>query len=277
MGKFTRPLTVREVYESERYLHVVTAEDHLTRKAVKDFISKEDKQALMNLEEGKHRSPFYIKFTVSGNWNPNEWFNGFEFVNARDVKRSCHITWDDGFKDNADHNHIKLQLKRAVRWFVSGGWGVVWLEGDWDKGLINDFTIQFMSHPVERTGNTTTLGRFHAPAVALEMKTNGMKTLVTNQEVKPSGLVKVFVPLDRVDAEQHAVSTLMHELIHAHQYMSGTLALVWNGDKGKWDNVWKGAVVDTDEVPYRELPWEVEAFDKADLLAGYFYEEWGME
>lgn len=54
--------------------------------------------------------------------------------------------------------------------------------------------------------------------------------------------------------------TLMHELVHAEQFFTGRLATGnrWNGVEYKRGTTYK---------KYRELPWEVEAWDRQEQLA----------
>jgi hypothetical protein len=50
-------------------------------------------------------------------------------------------------------------------------------------------------------------------------------------------------------------TTVVHELVHVKQYIDGRLQ---DTPEGMY---WDGLRIDTATVPYRELPWEVEARD----------------
>lgn len=65
-----------------------------------------------------------------------------------------------------------------------------------------------------------------------------------------------------------ALAIMAHELVHAEQYHRGDLKLV--RDNYKWYDVWQGKRYtggSKSYEEYRELPWEVEAFARQDILA----------
>jgi hypothetical protein len=64
-----------------------------------------------------------------------------------------------------------------------------------------------------------------------------------------------YVIILRDDTIEHIRTTLAHELTHVHQYVRGDLV---EDDHGRM--FWKGKYINTSEVPYRELPWEIEAY-----------------
>ncbi len=80
--------------------------------------------------------------------------------------------------------------------------------------------------------------------------------------------------------------TLAHEFIHVRQYDSGDMKWDWDGDLVRWIKTWKGVEyspmrssnnykkMDTKEnVQYKELPWEAEAFGNSDKYAELLLEE----
>lgn len=56
------------------------------------------------------------------------------------------------------------------------------------------------------------------------------------------------------------INALFHELTHLRQTVTGQLE----------DNKWYGVVYDKDIVSYRDLPWEIDAFARADELTKKF-------
>lgn len=59
------------------------------------------------------------------------------------------------------------------------------------------------------------------------------------------------------------VETIFHELVHVKQIIDGRL-----DEDGR---TWKGRTYDTDKIPYKELPWEVEAFRLQRLMTKEFF------
>ena len=59
------------------------------------------------------------------------------------------------------------------------------------------------------------------------------------------------------------VETIFHELVHVKQIIDGRL-----DDDGR---TWKGKTYDTVKTPYKELPWEIEAFELQKLMANEFF------
>jgi hypothetical protein len=57
-------------------------------------------------------------------------------------------------------------------------------------------------------------------------------------------------------------NTLIHELIHAEQYHENRLT---HTDDKQWFK-WKGEEVSNKYKNYFELPWEAEAYTRADIL-----------
>ena len=63
------------------------------------------------------------------------------------------------------------------------------------------------------------------------------------------------IEIDNTQDEKEYVSTLFHELIHVEQRLRG-----YHQHRYSWTDYckWKGEVV-TDDVPYKDQPWEKEA------------------
>lgn len=63
------------------------------------------------------------------------------------------------------------------------------------------------------------------------------------------------------------LKTVMHEMIHVEQFVSGRLKhRFYPQKKILWDNI----EVDIDAVSYYDLPWEIEAFDQEGELFDKF-------
>jgi len=72
-------------------------------------------------------------------------------------------------------------------------------------------------------------------------------------------LITVLLNAKVLPSFKDMAETLGHEMVHVEQYMTGRLARdgyhhVWNGQK----HVGRGATYES----YRNLPWEIEAFDR---------------
>jgi predicted metallopeptidase len=59
------------------------------------------------------------------------------------------------------------------------------------------------------------------------------------------------------------VTTIFHELVHVKQIIDGRL-----DEDGR---TWKGKTYDTTKTPYKELPWEIEAFRLQRLMTKEFF------
>ena len=59
--------------------------------------------------------------------------------------------------------------------------------------------------------------------------------------------------------------TLAHEMVHVKQYAKGEINV--------WLNKWHKQKIDTDTVPYEQLPWEIEANTYERLLYNIYKEE----
>lgn len=63
--------------------------------------------------------------------------------------------------------------------------------------------------------------------------------------------ISFVIEVRQSDSEEEKLKTLAHEMVHVKQYIRGEL--------NEQMSVWRGHKVDSDEIPYAEQPWEVEA------------------
>jgi hypothetical protein len=56
------------------------------------------------------------------------------------------------------------------------------------------------------------------------------------------------------DTEEEMLKTIAHEMIHCSQYSRGEL--------NETMTMWRGRLVNSDEIPYHEQPWEIAAESK---------------
>ena len=70
------------------------------------------------------------------------------------------------------------------------------------------------------------------------------------------------IEMDNTQSESDYVATLIHELVHVEQRLRGRHQhrVAWT-DYSKWE----GSVV-SDDTPYRQQPWEIEAYRLEDKL-----------
>ena len=67
------------------------------------------------------------------------------------------------------------------------------------------------------------------------------------------------------------ICTLAHELVHVEQNVSKRLVYKFDKDVNKLLVNWEGKHLgESSQIPYRERPWEVEAFSKEQILADMF-------
>ena len=122
----------------------------------------------------------------------------------------------------------------------------------------------------------------HAKHVDITLKMSAAKLLV---EDGTRGLCKAthgnhikgapttfIVTLQRDMPWTWTVTTFAHEMVHVHQFATGRLRYRWDFELGKWLASWEnGEWKDKDAIPYRERPWEVEAYAKeTDLREAFF-------
>ena len=75
-----------------------------------------------------------------------------------------------------------------------------------------------------------------------------------DQEVRPR---EFTIEMDKDIGVRPALVALAHEIIHVKQYATGVLQ---DGDDATC--FWKGIPYDLNEVEYKDLPWEIEAFSQ---------------
>ena len=114
-------------------------------------------------------------------------------------------------------------------------------------------TLKIKIHVRKTTLGARTLGQ-------VEHDTNGSKSQKT---------FLIELKDDQSDAEK--ICTLAHELVHVQQNVSKRLQYrFWSSDK-KLHVRWEGKELgEPSQIPYRERPWEVEAFAKEQILADMF-------
>ena len=79
------------------------------------------------------------------------------------------------------------------------------------------------------------------------------------------------IELNSNQCDSEMISTIAHELIHVQQSVSKRLVYrFWSSD-GKVHVSWeKKELGEASQIPYKERPWEVEAFSKEEILADMF-------
>lgn len=79
------------------------------------------------------------------------------------------------------------------------------------------------------------------------------------EEYNSLGQPRSFViELHRKDDEKEKLKTLAHELVHVRQYVRNEL----NDEM----NTWKGRKINSDDIPYDDQPWEIEANELGNKL-----------
>lgn len=85
---------------------------------------------------------------------------------------------------------------------------------------------------------------------------------------------KYKITLDVRDSIYNVCETLIHELIHIHQYATGDLKVKWDYKKEDWLFIWKGTKVhikdESCHEEYLSLPWERQAYNKTAKLIKLF-------
>jgi hypothetical protein len=74
--------------------------------------------------------------------------------------------------------------------------------------------------------------------------------------------ISFVIEVRQNDSEEEKLKTLAHEMVHVRQYIRGEL--------NEEMSVWRGGKVDSDEIPYAEQPWEIEA----ESIAHKLYDEY---
>jgi hypothetical protein len=75
--------------------------------------------------------------------------------------------------------------------------------------------------------------------------------LASVEDYNVLGMPNAFLIEVKRNTEEEMIKTLGHELIHCRQYSRGEL--------NETMTMWRGRRVDSDEIPYFEQPWEIEA------------------
>ena len=75
------------------------------------------------------------------------------------------------------------------------------------------------------------------------------------------------IELRRHRSFKTTITTLAHEMVHLKQFAKGELALM--------QDRWHKQSIDTEEIPYNELPWEVEASALEHVLYGMYVDQYG--
>ena len=102
--------------------------------------------------------------------------------------------------------------------------------------------------------------------------TLGTRTLgqVTHDD-KVFAQKEFLIELNSNQCESEMISTVAHELVHVQQSVSKRLVYKFWSDDNKVHVYWEGKELgEASQIPYRERPWEVEAFSKQDVLADMF-------
>ena len=75
------------------------------------------------------------------------------------------------------------------------------------------------------------------------------------------------------------LGTLAHEMVHAEQYHQGRLQAIYEKKKG-WLHQWDGEYITNRGKTlnsYLKQPWEIEAYERQDILAIIVCEELGID
>lgn len=75
------------------------------------------------------------------------------------------------------------------------------------------------------------------------------------------------IELRRNRSFKTTISTLAHEMVHLKQFAKGELAVM--------QDRWHKTFIDTDVVPYAELPWEIEASSMEHVLYKMYVNQYG--
>lgn len=67
-----------------------------------------------------------------------------------------------------------------------------------------------------------------------------------------------LIEIRKDDKEEEIIKTLAHEMVHVRQYVRSEL--------NEEMTYWRGRKVNSDEIPYSEQPWEIEAEQQGQEL-----------
>jgi len=80
-----------------------------------------------------------------------------------------------------------------------------------------------------------------------------------------------LIELNSNQCESEMIATIAHELVHVKQSVSKEVVYKFDKDANKLLVSWKGKELgEPSQIPYRERPYEVEAFSKEGILADMF-------
>ena len=101
----------------------------------------------------------------------------------------------------------------------------------------------------------------------LSARTSGQVT----QDSKFFAQKEFLIELNSNQSESEMVATLAHELVHVKQNVNKDLIYKFDKEANKLLVNWKGKELgEPSQIPYRERPWEIEAFSKEQVLADMF-------
>lgn len=76
-------------------------------------------------------------------------------------------------------------------------------------------------------------------------------------------ITAAFISVDTNQKSSDIFKSIFHEMVHFKQYVAKELV----------GNRWKGELIDTENTPYRQLPWEVEAWSMHDVMTDAWVRE----
>jgi hypothetical protein len=77
-----------------------------------------------------------------------------------------------------------------------------------------------------------------------------------------------YIQIDETLPLRRKLYTLAHEIVHVKQFVHNEMYDYANHGKIRW----KGKIIDSNRVAYRNQPWEIEAYKKEKLWAHEFME-----
>ena len=90
---------------------------------------------------------------------------------------------------------------------------------------------------------------------------DNLKGIAIVDDYNASGKPRSFTSeVNRNESQSEIVKTLAHELVHCRQYAQSEL--------NEEMTVWHGKKINSDEMPYEEQPWEIEA----EMMGLFLYE-----
>jgi hypothetical protein len=90
---------------------------------------------------------------------------------------------------------------------------------------------------------------------------DNLKGIAIVDDYNASGKPRSFtIEVNRNESQSEILKTLAHELVHCRQYAQSEL--------NEEMTVWHGKKINSDEMPYEEQPWEIEA----EMMGLFLYE-----